>query len=72
VLLTYVLYNIRMLKFLQKVDFLLELLFLFLFEVADFDLLDCNKLSSGEIEALEDLPTCTTADNFTNLLYIMS
>ena len=42
-------------------------LFLF-FKVANLNLFDCNKLTSGEIEPFENLSTGSSAHHFSHLL----
>ena len=56
------------LKLLQQVNLLQEMHLLLLFEVADLNLFNCNKLPCGEIEAFENLATGPSAHYFSNLL----
>jgi hypothetical protein len=55
-------------KLLQQINFLQKMhLFLF-FKVANLNLFDCNKLTSGEIEPFENLSTGSSAHHFSHLL----
>ncbi len=56
------------LKLLQQVNLLQEMLLFLLFKIADLNLFDCNKLPSGEIKALKNFATGPSSHYLSNLL----
>jgi hypothetical protein len=57
-----------MFKLLKQVDLLQQMLFLLFPKVVDFNLLDSDKLTRCEIEALENFPASASSHDFSDLL----